>query len=263
MANQFMKEVRESCRKGLFEKRDIGGFVLKISQSLDDSGKTANWLASQLGIKGDTVRSWLSGEKQPSAKYQLMVSQFLGLPYDELVLTPNDIGQYPDGYAVCNTCEKGFVTFDKKYTKNCSRECSNRSQSSRQFGESNPNYKDGKKITDQGYVQLLVGKDHPMAGRGGYVLEHRYVMSQFLDRPLRRCEVIHHLNGNRQDNRIENLELCGKQESTQPVGQRYYDVIKSIMDHKLITGMDIKTRKEISIAIHETIGIPIKGIKKQ
>lgn len=262
MANLFMKEVRDSCRKGLFEKRDIEGFILSVSQSLEASGKTANWLASQLEIKGDTVRCWLRGEKQPSAKYQLMVCQFLELPYNELVLTPNGDGQYPDGCTTCDTCEKEFVTFNKKYTKNCSRECSNKAQSNRQFGEDNPNYREGKKLTDQGYVQLLVGREHLMAGRGGYVLEHRYIMSEYLGRPLRRCEVIHHINGNRQDNRIENLELCGKQEKTQPVGQRYYDVISSIMDHDLITSMDIETRKKISVAIHETIGIPIKGIKK-
>lgn len=261
MTKSFAQEVRDTCRAGLFEKRDIDTFVLGVSQSLKTSGKTANWLADKLGVKGDTVRCWIKGEKQPSAKNQLMVSQFLNLPYNELVLTPNASGQYPDGYTTCDTCSNEFVTFNKKFAKNCSRKCSNKSQSNRQFGEDNPNYKDGKKITDQGYVQLLVGREHPMAGRGGYVLEHRYVMSEYLERPLRRCEVVHHINGNRKDNRIENLELCGKQEKTQPVGQRYYDVISSIMDHSLISNMDIETRKKVSIAIHETIGIPIKGIK--
>ncbi len=42
---------------------------------------------------------------------------------------------------------------------------------------------------------------------GRRVLEHRYVMEQVLGRPLQRYEHVHHVNHNRLDNRIENLEL--------------------------------------------------------
>jgi len=43
-----------------------------------------------------------------------------------------------------------------------------------------------------------------------YLREHRYVIEQFLNRKLEKNEVVHHLNGIRTDNRIENLQVMDK-----------------------------------------------------
>lgn len=71
----------------------------------------------------------------------------------------------------------------------------------------------GGKIKDAfGYV-LIWMPSHPNAkiGRGkGYVYEHRLVMSHHLGRPLDKLEFVHHRNGIKDDNRIENLELLTK-----------------------------------------------------
>lgn len=49
--------------------------------------------------------------------------------------------------------------------------------------------------------------EHPNADKYGRVFEHRYVMSNHLGRRLETNEVVHHINGDTHDNRIENLQL--------------------------------------------------------
>ena len=63
----------------------------------------------------------------------------------------------------------------------------------------------GKKIHAAGYVEIYV-PEHPNNVRG-YVMEHRLVMEAKIGRYLRRDENVHHINGIKDDNRIENLEL--------------------------------------------------------
>ncbi len=71
-----------------------------------------------------------------------------------------------------------------------------------------------------GYVILYDYKEHPNAGLWGQIAEHTLVMSEYLGRPLRKGENVHHINGIRDDNRIENLELWT---TSQPPGQRVDD----------------------------------------
>lgn len=70
-------------------------------------------------------------------------------------------------------------------------------------------------VDRKGYVYLTLPGD-----RKRQVLEHRYVMEQRLGRPLWPDESVHHKNGNRADNRPENLELWSR---WQPAGQRVED----------------------------------------
>lgn len=54
-----------------------------------------------------------------------------------------------------------------------------------------------------------------MANKGGYALEHRIIMSEHLGRPLQKNEFVYHKNGNRADNRIENLKVVSAKDLTQ------------------------------------------------
>lgn len=89
-------------------------------------------------------------------------------------------------------------------------------------GKRSSAWKGGKHIAANGYV-MIFKPDHPNTTKKGYIMEHRFVMSEYLGRPLNKFENVHHKNGDRSDNRIENLELWN---IMQPAGQKVEDKIK-------------------------------------
>jgi len=69
-------------------------------------------------------------------------------------------------------------------------------------GKESPLWKGGFSHTAQGYITIRIG-----VGPGTQQLYHRYVMEQHLGRKLNYKEHVHHGNGDKTDNRLENLEL--------------------------------------------------------
>ena len=94
---------------------------------------------------------------------------------------------------VCAQCGVLFRPVNNFSQKYCSRQCY------RDAGEY-------RRIDKEGYVRVYAPNE-PGAYKSGQIKEHRLVMQQHLGRPLESYEEIHHINGIKTDNRIENLQL--------------------------------------------------------
>ena len=86
-------------------------------------------------------------------------------------------------------------------------------QSKLRSGDKCVSWNGGRKKSKHGYVFIL-NKEHPNSDSNGYIQEHRIVMEKHLNRLLNKNEVVHHINGIRDDNRIENLKLMTNAEHT-------------------------------------------------
>lgn len=99
----------------------------------------------------------------------------------------------------CAYCGDKCLIPTKRH-KYCSVICGN--NAIKKFGGEQNRWKGGKARIASGYVMILLSRNPRK-----YVFEHRHIMEQLLKRSLTTHEVVHHKNGIRDDNRLENLEL--------------------------------------------------------
>lgn len=78
-------------------------------------------------------------------------------------------------------------------------------------GSKNHRWNGGKTYDGYGYEKILK-PNHPMADSKGYAYTHRYLMSKKLNRIIKKNEIVHHINGDKLDNKIENLELLTRKQ---------------------------------------------------
>lgn len=149
----------------------------------------------------------------------------------------------------CEVCDKNFEQKRANNTSYCSPRCKKLGVSRKFKGL--PIKGPPKHIWGTGYVTKdgykMVSKNHPNAkcrskkSGKGQIFEHTYIMSKHLGRPLRKGESVHHKNGIRDDNRLENLELWV---NTIRFGQRLEDKVKHYKEFLELYGYDVITKKD-------------------
>lgn len=174
---------------------------------------------------GVRCASWLPRPRKPTEETVLNLAEAnIGKRSDSPRFAPDQHGvmwEVRDGkpftratLSTCLACKTTFIRRKSSRTRYCSHSCA---------AQHRPAFihEVGKKTIDrEGYVWIIVPEEYPGAVRQGHtwrIKEHRMVMAQTLGRVLTRRENVHHRNGDRSDNRPENLELWVK---PQPSGQR-------------------------------------------
>ncbi len=98
----------------------------------------------------------------------------------------------------CEVCKKEITVSPYKIKRGWGRFCSIKCLGLTQRGPHAPNWKGGRSLR-QGYIYIRVD--------GKAVREHRYIMEQHLGRKLLDDEIVHHINGDKENNNLLNLQL--------------------------------------------------------
>lgn len=116
--------------------------------------------------------------------------------------TKSERARFPSQTPYKRNCDVCGTYYESRSPYVCSRKCHGK----RVTATRNMKTKGGR-INHRGYVRLWM-PDYPWGTTAkGYVLEHRYVMEQHLGRKLDPWEKVHHKNGIKDDNRLENLAI--------------------------------------------------------
>lgn len=123
---------------------------------------------------------------------------------------------------VCLNCKKQFDVFNVFRSR---KFCSNKCYWFYNKGEQSIRFKGRYKRPTNGYIYVW-SPNHPNTTVRKYMLEHRLVMEKKIGRLLTKKEIVHHLNGIREDNRPENLALLSNQAEHRKEGNTFNKLLQ-------------------------------------
>lgn len=115
---------------------------------------------------------------------------------------------------------KCFVCGREKYSnKKTVKVCSKKCYSKYYIGEKHPRWNGGKSTHSGGYLTVRISQ-------GVYRLAHRIIYEKHIGRKLKKCEVVHHIDGNKKNNNVDNLQIMSN-------GQHHSHHAKLLYENKL------------------------------
>ena len=123
---------------------------------------------------------------------------------------------------------------DTRFTA-CCHNCSNRLDKEKHRRRRESRNFMGRTVTQEGYIGININflsqeeqsLFSPMVSRSyPYIREHRLVMARHVKRPLKSTEIVHHINGIKDDNRIENLKLLSRGSHPTSNGDIFYQELQ-------------------------------------
>ena len=159
-------------------------------------------------------RDWL--ERQVKLKSLRLIAQEIGSSYGAISYTVRKFGIEIPKDAIrqkrptVDLSEKSRRGLALKYPEG-------------RFGSLASNWRGGRKKTGNGYIYLYM-PDHMYSTKEGYIMEHRWIAQQKIGRIINPDEQVHHINGIKDDNRPENLEVVSHRERS----RNHADAVKEV-----------------------------------
>lgn len=193
--------VHQQARRKLLDREWIYNAYVNLGMTMDEIAESANCSRSKVAR---AMNHYDIQRRKPKSKYsKLNDKEWLVDAYVNQRLSTEAIAKLVG-------CDSGIVWGMLKQlgvqTRDWDEAQKLRADKNRMLGKRGYNWKGGRAVHGSGYI-FIYRPDHPNAGPGGYVAEHRLVMSEKLGRPLEKNEVVHHIDGDKANNAPSNLAV--------------------------------------------------------